>query len=250
MPYFLKHLFLLSFMFIVSTCNTDDFKPAMVEFDQAFIPVFYYSYLGDLESAQKAMLVLDSKWNKLSIEFDKHAMSYHNGLESFQMVDAWLEDAHCAIENRDSLRALIQLDHARYEMMDFRWREGMTYYLDKVWELEATIDIVVQTVNDPMLSLLEWPEFHLMCYDVENAFNELKQTPMEKDFFSFTPVDKRLLMDRFYALEVSIKDFIALTEQPDDCTIVEAAKEMETAYLEYLFLFGDFESAKSYFALN
>lgn len=242
----LNYFFILPFIFIVNSCNTDHFKSSMVAFDQAFIPVLYYAHLGELENAQKAMLVLDRTWKKLSIEFNKHAMSYHNGPASFQMVDAWLKEAFCAIEDKDSLRVFIQLDHARYEIMDFRWREGIRYYLDKVWELEATIDIAVQIINDPMLDLFEWPEFIPMCYDIEVAFEALTQTPIEKDLFKFNAAHERLWIDRLTALELSIKNFMATSEYADRCLLAEAATEMEAAYLDYLFLFGDFESSKSY----
>ena len=246
----LKYFLILSFVFIANGCNSDDLKPAMAAFDQAFIPVLYYSHYGDLESAQKAMLVLDRKWETLSVELHKHATSYHKGPELIQLITAWLEEARCAIEYKDPLRALIQLDHARYEMTDFRWREGMVYYLDKVWDLEAAIDIVVQTVNDPKLDLLEWSEFMPMCYEVEIALDELMQTPMEKDLFGFTATDELRLTSQLSVLHFSIKNFIVATEYGDSGVVAEAANKMQTAYLEYIYLFGEFEPTTSFFALN
>ncbi len=246
----IKTLCILSLIFIISSCNNEVLKPAMVEFDQAFIPVFYYSYIGDMEAADRAMLLLDRKWQQLNIEFDKHAMSTHNGIETFQMIDAWLEEANCAIQNKDSSLALIQLDHARYEMVDFRWREGMTYYLDKLWDLEATIDIAVQTVNDPLLDLMEWPEFIPMCYDVEDAWKELSNTKMDERVFNFTPEQKKSLATRHADLAFFIKNFLDTIDCADSCKVAEAANQMEAAYLEYMYLFGDFESTKSYFATN
>ncbi|MFT5166710.1 MAG: hypothetical protein ACI8P3_001942 [Saprospiraceae bacterium] len=244
----LKYLFMLSFLLITVGCNTDELKPSMVEFDQAFIPVFYYAYIGDLESAPKAMLVLDRKWDKLKTKFDNISGYTHNGLESFQMIGNWLEEADAAIRNKDLPRALVQLDHARYELMDFRWREGMSYYLDKVWDLEAAIDIVVQTSSDPMMDLIEWQEFIPMCYDVEEAWNEVLQTPLDENLFGFTPSGREVLEDRHSRLNYAILNFMTSIEYADNCKLAAAAKKMETAYLDYLYLFGDFESSKSLFA--
>lgn len=246
----LKYICTLSLLFIMSSCNEETLKPAMVDFDQAFIPVLYYTYVGDMESAERAMLVLDRRWKKLNSEFDKHAMSTHNGIETFQMVGTWLQEADCAIQNKDTLLALIQLDHARYEMVDFRWREGISYYLDKVWDLEATIDIAVQTVNDPMLDLMEWPEFIPMCYDVENAWKEMSKVQVDETLYGFSKSDKEQITLRLADLEFYIQNFMNTIDCADSCKVAEAANLMEAAYLDYLYLFGDFESSKSYFAVK
>jgi hypothetical protein len=245
-----KYIFILPFILMTVGCDSDDLKPSMVDFDQAFIPVFYYTYVGDLESAPKAMMVLDRKWEKLKTEFDKVSGYAHNGLESFQMIDNWLEEANHAIQDKNLPLALIQLDHARYEMVDFRWREGMTYYLDKVWDLEAAIDVVVQTTNDPMLDRMEWEEFIPMCYSVEDAWGEILQAPFDSKLFGFTRSDMDKLADRYSDLDYAIQNFIVSIQFADSCKLADAANKMETAYLNYLYLFGDFEASKSHFAFD
>lgn len=248
-----KYLILISLIllpFLIASCNKSSLIYAMADFDQAFIPVFYSVYVGDLESAEKAMVNLNIKWAELNQEYEKESSASHNWQESFHMIDAWLADANSAIINNDSLQALLQLDHARYELIDLRWREGIRYHLDKVWDLEATIDIVVETTSDPMLDLMEWEEFIPMCYDVERAWILVIEEPFQPNLFQFSENKLERLEERKQQLGNMIDVFMTTVECADSCKIHEAAKAMEVAYLNYLYLFGDFQGANNNYALN
>lgn len=237
---------LISFFTIIllitaNSCHTDELEQAMISFDQAFIPVFYYSYTNDLGSAEKAMDVLDSKWKDLQIRFERLNPPAHEWHASFQMVTAWLNEAEQAIDMKNADLALIQLDHARYELMDLRWREGMTYYLDKVWDLEATIDLAVQTGTDVLLDLEEWQDFTCMAGDVNEAWKVVDQADWKVATFGFTKTDKEEEIRRKEYLRLAIEDFMEVIKKGDRCLAEDAVKEMEIAYLNYMFLFGDFE---------
>lgn len=235
---------------LVSACDTDKLENVMIEFDRAFIPVFYYTYNEDLAEASKAMFVLERKWELFNYKIEKHSLTGHNWEESFVMISAWLEEANCAIKNQDADLALIQLDHARYELMDLRWREGMTYYLDKVWDLEATIDIVAQVSSSDMLELIDWKAFRLMTFDVEDAWNDVSNSSWEKQNFKFNSSEKKEEFNRKLALGFAIKNFTIAVDYADSCDIVTAAKQMEKSYLEYISVFGDFDSTKTFYAAN
>lgn len=245
-----KYLAFFSFLLILNSCKTEALEETMVSFDKAFIPVYYYSYTNDLDSAEKAMWVLDRKWEKLQAQFEQNATDAHNWQVSFQMVSNWLDEAECAINDKNADLALIQLDHARYELMDLRWREGISYYLDEVWDLEGVIDIVVQTTADPKLDLVEWQSFISMVYDVESAWSKVMDKTWETSYFDFTDTEIEEEKTRKLALGIAIKNFKTAVDYADRCEIQEAAMEMEVAYLEYIFFFGDFEATKTFYATN
>lgn len=246
----IKYFFLLSFFFLLGGCNTTVVKEAMVEFDKAFIPAYYYTYIDDLEHAEKALIVLDRKYQNLYSNFEQKATDGHNWRASFQMVAAWLDEAKAAIRANDASLAMLQLDHARYELMDFRWREGIPYYLDKVYDLEAAIDLVVEVSTDPKLDLYEWGEFELMVEDLEVAWNEVQNATWEKELFPFSRLTIEKEMERKFNLGLAIKTFAVATAYADASVIADAARTMEIAYLDYLYNFGDFEATKTYYALS
>ena len=226
MQTFFKYLFTFTLLTTISACNNDALEEAMVDFDKAFIPVFYHTYNQDIDSAKRAMLVLDRKWETLDLQFEKKANDAHNWKASFRMVTIWLDEATCAINSQDADLALIQLD------------------------LEAAIDIVVQVSNDSMLDLLEWQEFIPMVYDVETTWTDVLNSSWKKEHFDFDASEELEEATRKTALGFAIKDFTKAVKDADRCMVKDAAKEMEAAYLEYIFFFGDFDLTKTFFAAN
>ena len=245
-----KYIFLFAFLVLVSGCNTSEVKEAMVEFDEAFIPTYYYTYIDDLERAEKAMIVLDRKYEHLYSKFEEAATDAHEWRTSFQMVAAWLDEADAAIRENDADLALLQLDHARYELMDFRWREAIPYYLDKVYDLEAAFDLVVEVSTDPMLDLYEWKEFETMVSDLEVAWDDVQNATWEEELFKFDAKAMDAEIERKFNLGLTIKTFIMASEHADASVVATAARNMQVAYLDYLYNFGDFEATRTYYALK
>lgn len=239
--------FLLLILGAVSCSDQQVVENASIAFDKAFIPVFYYTYTGDAAQAERAFIVLNHRWEKLNRQFEEHANNAHNWRRSFSMIDAWLDDTAYALSIKEMDLALVQLDHARYEWIDLRWREGMKYYLDYLWDLEATIDLLVQYNKDSQYSQLSSEDFMLMVYDMDAAWKELQVNTWEAAFFD---MDKKEETKRKQVLGNQIESYIKIAESAEKSHINAAAEEMEKAYLNYMMLFGDFEASKTYFAVN
>ncbi len=248
----LYYFFTIAFFLLVSTaCNKDDVVKDMVEFDRAFIPAYYYSSLGNLESAEKSMFLLDAKYQKFNAKYGNKKPQSDDWNESIRLVGAWLEETKCALKDGNAQRAQIQLDHARYELMDLRWRENVNdYYLDYVWDLEASIDVVVQTSSDPMIELLSWNEFEPMCNEVLISWMNLKQRPIDHALFECSEGMDREVNFQKEKLNYAINNFEYAMGSADRCDITEAALALEPAYLNFMAMFGDFESVQSYYALK
>lgn len=243
-----KYLFVLTFLVLIAGCNTSKVEKAMVEFDEAFIPVYYYTYIDDLERAEKAQTILNLKYQHLYSNFEEIATQAHEWRASFEMVAGWLEEAQFAIRENDADLALLQLDHARYELMDLRWREDIPYYLDNVYDLEATIDLVVEVSTDPMLELYEWCELEKMVEDLEEAWRAVHLANVDPRIFNFDNLAKAKEADRKFNLGLAIKTFTIAAEYADAAVVANAAYNLEVAYLDYLDIFGDFEATKTYYA--
>lgn len=243
------YFLVITFIMLATACHKSNTKPGMVDFDQVFIPVFCYVYIGEKESASRAMKVLDRKWQQLkpSLLSSNHST---NRQETFANIDAWLEEADCAIGDSDLSLARIQLDHARYEWIDFRRRESIPYFLDKVWDLESAIDIIVQISEESLVGLEAWDEFTIKSKEIEAAWYEVLNTNYEEQLFGIDNLDKMLLEKRTSELGSAIEHFLNACKGSDICEVENNAQQMEVAYLNYLCLFGDFESSKSHFALS
>ncbi len=245
-----KYLFVFTFLLLIAGCNTSKVEQAMVEFDEAFIPVYYYTYINDLERAEKAFTVLDLKYQHLYSDFEQATTEAHEWRTSFQMLAGWLDEAQFAIRENNADLALLQLDHARYELMDLRWREDVPYYLDKVYDLEAAIDLVVEVSTDPMLELYEWGELETMIEDLEEAWREVHLANVDPKMFNFSNQKKVKEEDRKFNLGLAIKTFVIAAEYADTTVVANAAYNLEVAYLDYLYIFGDFEATKTYYAFK
>jgi hypothetical protein len=245
---FLFLLVLLSFL----SCADDHLREDMIQFDRAFIPVFYYTSVGDVEAAEIAMYPLRAKWQHYQSIYHRQEREWsEDWKENIRMVGAWLDDANCALQEKDAYRALIQLDHARYELVDLRSRAHVqNYYLDYLWDMEASMYYAIETATDPMIDLLEFNEFQMMSEDVSKAWALVLQKSIDEGLFPFGYEESRQLDERKNKLDLTVNALLKAVNTADRCQFAEAAQAIEPAYLNYLALFGDFESAKTYYALK
>lgn len=244
---YLKYSLLFFLLVSLWSCNKQPIEQASVTFDRAFIPVFYYTYTHDQQQAERAMLLLDQRWKKLCKQFDQYSGNAQNWRESLIKIDAWLQQSREAIGCQNLPLALVQLDHARYEWIDLRWRKSVDYYLDALWELEATIDLLVQSSSTKSRNVSEREAFLLMVYDMEGAWKQLRDQSWNAIYFN---INKNEAIARKQNLYQAIEEFIACAQYADYHEIHIKARAMECTYLNYLALFGDFESTETFFAIH
>ncbi len=245
----IKWISLLLFIVSLSTCaNPTVLVKDMAAFDRAYIPVFYYTYNNQQEEAKKAMLYLNQQWGHFSKKYSKAYASSEDWMESIRRMAVWIDGAKCALEDGDTQQAFFQLDHARYELMDIRWRGNIDYYLDYVWDLEATISIAKEVANDPMLELMDWNDFIMISKDVQTAYEEMAEQKMNMGRYNMSNSKQLVLIEKQKELKTSIDAFLDAVNCADGCVFAEKSIEMESAYLNYLHVFGDFESVQRFYA--
>lgn len=249
MKNFIQVSFALLFVFSLNSCSDSAVKESMVQFDQAFIPAWYYAYTGDLDGAQKAIIPLTRKWERFQKAYSDPIYQKADWTESIRLTGNWIEEAECALEDGELQRALVQLDHARYELMDLRFiYEIDGYYLDAVWNLETTIAIATETAVDRKLKLLEWEEFVDLSKAVNAAWQDLLREPFDPAVFEMTQAEKLLFARRKSDLNNAIQNYLEAVDTADGDRFEIAAQNMEPAYLNFLTSFGDFENLKTFWA--
>ncbi len=247
MKSFISPVLILFILFTFTSCKERLVKD-MMQFDQAFIPAFYYVYKNDVDKAQIAMLQLNRQWQTFNTKYTDKVVFSESWQESIRLIDQWLEGSNCALKDGHLEEALFQLDHARYEMADIRWRANIPYYLDYVWDLEGAIDVAVQTATDPMIDLMDWRDFVEISGEVQDAYIQLSLQTIDKQLLHSSTINPPLFKKRQLELKEKIDAFITAVDCADGCLFAEAAQQLEPAYLNFLMLFGDFESIQTYYA--
>jgi len=185
----------------------------MVQFDQAFIPAWYYAYKGDLDGAQKAMIPLTRKWQQFKKRYSDPI--YGKGV--------W------------KVRYLYEIDD---------------YYLDAVWNLETTIAVAVATAEDRKLKLLEWEMFVELSEEVDHAWQALLREPFDPDAFGLNDAEILLHARSKNDLNKAIKNYLKAVETADGDLFEIAAKNMEPAYVNFITTLGDFDDLRVFIAAN
>ena len=243
--------FLVLFLLTISSCEDKHVRNDMIKFDRAFIPVFYYTSIGDLPAAEKAMYPLMSRWQHYQSPAHFVNKESKDWNETVRLIGAWLEGANCALQEKDAYRALIQLDHARYELADLRFRSDMDdYYLDYVWDLEASMYMVIDVANDPLIDLLEFNEFELLSEELEKAWINVMNNSYDDGLIECTPDELRYINYQKEKFNLALLGLFESIDSADRCRFADAALALEPAYLNFMARFGDFDSAETFFALK
>jgi hypothetical protein len=234
---------------LMYSCDQPGIKKDMVQFDKAYVPVFYYVYKNELGKASQSMFLLDARWQQFQNKYQNQFGEDLDGMERLRYIDGWLSDANDAILRDDQYAALVQLDHIKYEMMEIRRSFKIEYFLDYLWDFEGALS---------MLSESSCEDNNLVCSADELAFliNEtqfLWEMALSAESSPFSKVfnKKEITLFKKYKKEVS-----------ENMKLVEAQKygshkKLETAvdktfdsFLNLLTLFGDFDSASTFYADN
>jgi len=243
--------FILIFLLasVYTSCVPNAIEKDMISLDQAFIPVWYYASFGDIESSRKAMYPLNQKWDRFQ-EIYQQSLSQNEDLaENTRLTSAWLGEVEQAIRERDVFKVLVYLDHTRYEWMEMRRVLNMDqYYLDKVWDLEASISLVQEVALDDQIQLYDWEEFECMALELDQAWEAIYVVPPAIQLIPANPADQKAFVLATNDLDEVIHTFLDAVNQADGDCFAYAARDLEPAYLAFIKVFGDFESTKTYLA--
>jgi len=250
MRYLFNFCIFLSVSVCFLGCSSGSLKKEMIAFDRVFIPAYFYSYVGQTENARKAMSPLIHQWREMDGKYANLKAGSEDWRESFRLTGGWLEEAIQALDEEDPSSALCQLDHARYELIDLRWRYKIDYYLDAYWDLEGIIAVVVETSEDQMLGLMDWKEFMELSRDMRKEWERLKNNPLVPEAHELSEEKALSLVERQVAFEETLLYFEQAVASADLCEVRERGKEVEIAYFNCLLLFGDFGASEVYYANN
>ena len=239
------------FIFMAGSCEDKTeaiLHEDMVEFDKSFVPVLYHVWNDDLASAKRASFFLDYSWQKFNSKYQKIANKENDIDEDLRMAQAWLGDAFTAIDNNCQEASYVYLDHVRFQLMDIRRKQKVSYYMDFVWEFEAALDLVLEPAGDLMLDLLDYCEFKDLISEMNYAWHQLNLAYFDETRFGFDDHKTFYYNFRKKQLKSALKDFNESFEIGDGEEIAIKASILEEAYLDYLFVFGDFTTSNTHFA--
>lgn len=261
--YLMKSIYKIAFLVVVfismanscveqngrlSNDNSDTLIQDMVDFDKAYIPVLYYVRKGELDHAKRAVFYLNHSWQRVNKRYKYLYPQNDDWQEGFRMTDNWLSDAYNAIDGVQPNDAFIFMDHVRYQFIELRFQNKMNYFLDDVWDLEASLDLVEEVAVDHMLCLLEYCEFEELVSDLNESWRTVRKNKIDKGLFDFDKNQSDLLKVRTHKFEIALLDLNQAVEVAEGEDISIAAALLTEAYLEYLYCFGDFISSKHYYA--
>lgn len=244
---FLIPFMIFFFGFSPSINDSVALKKGMVHFEEAFIPTWYYSLKSDSEQARKSVFYLAFEWNQFHNRFAKQYPENPQWEETFDRVSGWLGDAYTAIDDNCFDEAYNQLDHARYELMELRRRNGVDYYLDYLYDYEIELVAVLEVANDPMLCLLEWKEFAYMVEEMNRYWTLADQQAFPNRIFNWSKEDIALMQLQKGTIQQQLEAFNEAMEGADQCKIIEAGGPLLTSYLELIILFGNFKQQTNTF---
>jgi hypothetical protein len=231
------------------SCNQPGIKKDMVHFDEADVPVLHYVYHSEMEKASNSMYILDARWQQFQ---GKHQFLFSkdfDAMERLRYINDWLGDTNDAILRDDRHTALMQLDHIKYEMMEIRRSYKIDYFLDYLWNFEGALS---------MLSEASCENNTLVCSDDEMAFlidetrllwEMVLQAEKKPGSRAFNRID--VAQFEQYKKEVSENMKLVAAEKYGSYENIEAAVDKTfVSFMNLLTLFGDFESAQTFYANN
>lgn len=220
----------------------------MANFDKAYIPVLYYVRQGEMENAKKSVFFLNHAWQKIKHKYKNVQPQNDDWQETFRMTDAWLADAYFSIDAMMPQDAYIFLDHVRYQFIDLREQQQLDYFLDEVWEFEASLDLAEEIAVDQMLCLLEYNEFEALVEDVNKDWKKLDHPKTIAKLFDLNEEEMKNIKSKKQKIKTTLIEFNQAVEEAEGENIAMTATFLKQAYLEYLACFGDFISSKHYYA--
>ena len=218
-----------------------DLKRDMAQLDRAFIPVWYHVWTGDVISAKKSVFYLAFEWQKFENRYHNYAPESDDWQETFRRVGAWLDGAYQAIDGNCLDLAYNQLDHVRYEMLDFRTRLGIDYYLDDLFDFECAMGEVLVVIQDPALETLEWDGFRLLTDKMNKSWEVVLLKEPEANIYQLSEAKRQQLYISLELFKAKLDALDQAIKTSDQCEVLEAIRLLEPTFMQVLTTFGNFD---------
>lgn len=134
--------------------------------------------------------------------------------------------------------------YIRYQMKDLRSTHQIDYFLDEVWDLGETIDLLEELATDTMLCRIESELLNELKGEVDYYWLALQTKDIKMDFLELDERKAKELFrreDTMYDALVFMDNAIYENEMRQ---IGLAAHQLKDIYFEYLSVFGGADSTK------
>lgn len=245
----MKLTLILVLVFATRRMEAQEMKKDMVQFDQAFIPVWFYTYEGEILKAKASIFLLEFTWQQFRMKY-ADAVKAEEWRSTFDRIDGWLGDAYYAIDANRPEIAFNQLEYVKYELRQLRRLYGISYYLDELYDFQDAATVLIKAANDPVLFLMDWYEFEDLADAVHLQWRGVMSRFFDAELHGFDEQKLALYLARQKSLERALNHFVEMVECADREAILAASWEVEAAFNEILRLFGRFETLPTFFAIN
>jgi hypothetical protein len=239
-----RFLLLLFTCLLLSSCEELDIKQEMTQFDEVFIPTWYYSYTKDLVRASMAANTMMQQWQNLKTDYQYISGSSVDWQETYDCIDELMSQSIQAIEQKNLTHALNYLEGIKFELAELRRRYHIPYYLDKVWSFQSAYDLVYQFAHPDYIFTTEWHEFDCLVEDMNLAWAEVVNSKLDTNW---NPTKQQ----RFEVLKTTITAQLKQFDRDVKKANVESdilyskVKQIQTTMLALIKLFGQFGSLDS-----
>lgn len=230
-------------------CQSVDARKGMVHFDQAFLPVMMHVYKGDMYQAKKAVFYLDFQWQKLRNQYE-FARKESQWRDAFQNIGERLGDAYAAIDGNNAKIAFAQLEQVKDEFITLRERFGIDYYLDYLYDFQAATNTLMETSEDEMICLLQWEDLEQMALETNQAWQDVRFQPIDVELYELDIEKASLLKAKMQVMTTVINNLNKAIDSANRAEVAKACKKIEPAFVEILWVFGNFDASATYYADN
>lgn len=240
-----RTLLLLLAALLMTSAEKQDVRPAMVQFDRAFLPALDYTIQVNTHDAKRAVFYLEFRWRRLRSQL---AHQYPGEKETLRRIDKWLGDAYYAIDANHPYTAANQLEHVKYELMVLRSHHDIDYYLDDLYDFQGGLELLTEAAADEMLCLMEWEEFEALGQKLRLEWQYIMRKPFDEALHGFDQQQASRLKYEQRAMAEAMHAFAKATKRADRAEAEKAARVLMPRLKEVLKLFGDYHSTQTYFA--
>ena len=231
-----------------SQSENQDLIKAMVQFDQGYIPAWYYAKMGDMVKAKKAVFYLEFQWQRLQTAWNSPMAEFPEPGIALQRASVRLSEAYLAMDNNDPIRAKRSLERAQQEIRQLRSMYGISYFLDPWYTLEGDLSTVLTTLKDPQLKLMEWEEVTELALECSHSWNAIHQMPIDSRLLDWGEAEKAALTKAQKAIDQKMTGLQRAMNSGDQDQAVQAAQAAYDAFLAGLKHFGTFSVASASYA--
>ncbi len=226
----MKYLIALLATFTIVLQVQAGIQEDLVEFDRAFIPVWYHTYSDDLPKAVNGLPLLEAQWKNLKAGWKAEAPQDQYLDDIFTIIENRLEETADALSEHNLALAYNQLDHIKYELMELRRQQGIRYQLDDLYNFHEMVFHVICIADDDLLDLMEWREFERVVHEMNIGWTLLARMDFGKSGGAYK-----------HQFTEALLDFNQNMETAQQLAVQKSGLTLKDAAFDLLIPFGNFQ---------